>query len=52
LDDLYLAEKSGYPLHLRHKLLQRIGFTLSEMFRFKEAEDNYKKAIEALKDSK
>lgn len=48
LTDLELAAVSGYPDHLRHKLLNRHAKTLAEIYRFKEAEQKFKEAIEAV----
>ena len=43
-----LACKSGYPIKMRHKLLNRHAKALMEMYRFQEAEDKFKEAIEAM----
>ena len=51
LTDLELAADSGYPEHLRHKLLNRHAKTLMEMYRFKEAEQKFKEALEAVEKS-
>ena len=48
LDDLDLAQSSGYPAHLSYKLHQRRANALYEMYRFKEAESEYALAIAAL----
>jgi hypothetical protein len=52
LSDLELAAESGYPVVMRHKLLQRQANTLMEMFRFKEAEQKFKEGISAVNESK
>ena len=52
LDDINLAQNSGYPRHLMYKLLQRKGKCLCEMFRFKEAEQVFDAARNALKESR
>ena len=52
MDDLELAAKSGYPKHIRFKLLQRHAKALCEIFRFKEALVKFQEADKALEDAK
>ena len=47
-----MAKSSGYPNHLSYKLHQRRANTFYEMYRFKEAENEYAVAVAALDKSR
>ena len=48
LQDISLAVRFRYPKNLEHKLLQRKAQCLTKLSRFKEAEEAFKCANEAL----
>ena len=52
MDDVILADQCGYPDHLKYKLYQRHAKCLCEIFRFKEAEIIFDKAVKAVEDSR
>lgn len=52
LKDCELAERSGYPKHLKYKIFQRHANCLSETFKLNEADAMFKKAMDALNDSR